>query len=176
MTWQAIPTFTDGNALTGAQMEIIAADLEETAPAKATTEGYWFISGSSANVVNERAITSDKVLTQQTTTSTTYVNLATVGAQVHATTGTKALIHHGCQMFNSGAGSCWSSYIVTNATSSAADDDRAITCEAASTNSFRMGYTELQTLTAGSNTFTQRYRVGSLTGTFDDRHMICMAL
>ena len=175
MAWSTLPTYVDGDPLTAAMLLAIAANINETAVAKATTAGYHFVANGT-NVVVERAIVSDKILTQQTTTSTTYVNLATVGATVTVTTGTHAIISHGCQMFSSGTGSCWSSYALTGATTSAADDERAITCEAAASNSFRMGYTELQTLTAGSNVVTQKYRVGSLTGTFDDRHVAVMAL
>jgi len=173
MAWSTLPTYVNG-VLSAAMMNAIAANINESAPAKATTAGWHFVS-SATNTIVERAIVSDKILTQQTTTNTSYVNLATVGATVTATTGAKAVIHHGCQMFSSGTGTCWSSYDVTGATTSAANDDRAITCEAAAGNSFRFGYTELQTLTPGSNVFTQKYRVGSLTGTFDDRHLICIA-
>jgi hypothetical protein len=176
MTWSTLPAYSDGNALTAAQMTAIKDNINESAPAKASTQGYWFIAGSSANTINQRAIISDKILTQQTTTSTTYVNLTTTGATVTATTGTKALIHHGCQLFNSSSGSCWASYAISSATTVSASDEWAITCEASATNSFRYGYSELHTVTAGSNVFTQKYRVGSSTGTFDDRHLICMAL
>jgi len=175
MTWSTLPAYSDGNALTAAQVTAIKDNINETAVAKATTAGYWFI-GTGTNALAERSITSDKILTQQTTTNTSYVNLATVGATVTATTGTKALIHHGCQLFNSGSGSSWASYAISGATTVSASDEWAVTCEAASTNSFRYGYSELHTVTAGSNTFTQKYRVGSLTGTFDDRHLIVMAL
>ena len=80
------------------------------------------------------------------------------------------------QMFHSGTGSCWSSYGISGATSDTINDDRAVTCEADATNSFRIGATTYQVLTPGSNTFLQQYRVGSPTGTFDDRRLIVMAL
>src|SRR4249919_21771 len=172
MSWAAIPTFTDGNALTGAQMEIIAADIEESAPAKATTEGYWFISGSSANLINERAIVSNKILTQQTRASASYGALATAGGTVTATTGTKALVHHACQSFNSAAGTNWNSYKISGATTVASSDEWA--GESNGTDGNRQGVSELHTVTAGSNVFTQEYRAGSGTGTFDDRIIIVM--
>ena len=175
MAWTTLPAYTAGNALTAAQVTAIKDNINESAPSKATTAGYWFIA-TGTNAIAERAIVSDIILTQQTTTNTSYVNLTTVGATVTATTGTKALVMIQCQMFSSGTGTCWSSYAISGATTAAADDQWAITCEAAASNSFKMGNTTLHTVTGGSNVFTQKYRVGSLTGTFDDRHLICMAL
>jgi hypothetical protein len=177
MTWTALPAYSDGNALTAAQMTAIKDNINETVPAHASNAGSWFIS-TGPNAVVGRSIDADSVLTQQTTTSTSYVNLTTVGPTIGHSVGVSAIISISCQMFNSGSTSSnWSSYEVSGATTRVADDIHAISCEAASaTQAFKMGATFLETLTAGFNTLTQKYRVGSNTGTFDDRHMVMMAL
>lgn len=174
ITWTTLPTYTDGNALTGAQLEAIAANIEESAPAKATTEGYWFIAGSSGNSINQRAILTARVDTQQTRSSTSYGALATVGPVVTITTGSQALVSINCQLFNSAAGTCWSSYKITGATTVSSSDTWA--CEGNGTDGNRQGIMNLHAVTAGSNVFTQEYRVGSGTGTFDDRNTIVMAM
>lgn len=175
MTWNILPTYTDGDALTAAMLEGIKGNINETAPAKATTAGWHFVSNG-VNTIVERAIQSAKITTQQTTGSTTYANLATNGPVVTVNTGAQALVFFGCQMFNDGAGACWSSYEIFGATSNSPEDNRAITAEANANDSFRMGVTELQPVTPGNNTFHQKYRVSSGTGTFDDRYVIVMAL
>lgn len=179
MTWSTLPTYTNGT-LTAAQLMAIRDNINETAAAKATTAGYHFVANGPTTLV-ERAIVSARVSAQETTTLTGYGNIpsGTVGPTVTATTGAKALVWFAAQMFHQTTGSCWSSFEVTGASSVASGDDRAITCEAAEpTQSFRFSSAELQTVTPGSNTFRQQYRVGASggTGTFDDRHLIAMAL
>ncbi len=174
MAWSTLPTYVAGNALTAAQLNAIAANINETAPAKSTTQGYWYISGSSANTINERAIVSDKILTQQTRSSTSYGALATAGGTVTLTTGTKVLVHHACQSFNSAAGTNWNSYAISGATTVSSSDEWG--GESNGTDGNRQGISELHSVTAGSNTFTQQYRAGSGTGTFDDRIIIAMGL
>jgi metal-dependent amidase/aminoacylase/carboxypeptidase family protein len=177
MTWSTLPAYSDGNALTAAQMTAIKDNINETAPAKATTAGYWFVS-TGTNAVAERAILSTRNNNQQTRTSTSYGNLSTVGPVVTITTGTQALVHIANQMFNSGAFSCWSSYAITGATTRASDDEHGLSMEGGSTQAFKMGVSSLEAVTGGSNVFTQQYRVGSGggTGSFDDREVIVMAL
>lgn len=175
MTWSTLPTYTDGTVLDASKLNAIKANINETAPAKATTAGYHFVS-TGTNHIEERAIVSDKILTQQTTTSTTYTNLSTTGGIAALTTGVKALIMHGCQMFNDTTSACWSSYELSGATSSSPNNDRAVTCEANANDSFRMSYCELQVTNPGVNVFIQKYRVSAGQGTFDDRHIIAMGL
>ena len=173
MAWTTLPTYADGNALTAAQMNAVAANINETAPSKATTSGYHFVS-TGTNAIAERAIVSDKILTQQTRTSTSYGNLTTVGGTVTVTTGTKALVHISDQMFSSAANTVWTSYEISSATTASASDEWGI--EANGTDGNRLGISELHTVTGGSNVFTMKYRVGGGTGTFDDRIIIVMGL
>src|SRR4249920_2675376 len=102
MAWQVPPTWTAGQTIPASNLNIIRDDLLETAVAKATTSGRWFIA-TGTNSIAERAINQAEILTQQTTATTgSYVDLATVGPTVSSVaTGTAAMIFVGCQMFSS---------------------------------------------------------------------------
>lgn len=177
MTWQTPPTWTPGQTIPSSNLNVIRDCLLETAPAKATVSGRIFVS-SGVNSIVQRQIAEAQVLTQETTGSTSYTDLTTTGPSVTVTTGTLAQVSIQAQMFNSGSSSSnWSSFAVSGATTVASNDQVAISCEAAApSQAFKFGATKLMTLTAGSNTFKQQYRVGSGTGTFDDRNIIVWAL
>lgn len=174
MTWSTLPTYTNG-VLTAAMLNAIRDNINESAAAKATTAGYHFVA-TGTNSIAQRAVVAEEVLTQQTTTSTTYTNLATHGPEAaNITSGAKALIMIQSQLFNSGSGSTWASYTISGATTAASFDRWAISCEANTLDGFRFGQSTLHTVTAGVNHYKMQYRVSSGTGTFDDRHIIVMA-
>jgi len=181
MTWQAMPTFTDGNALTGAQLEILKANLLETAAAKATTTGRIFVA-TGTNALAEREIRQHYMAGSGTTTSTSFGNLSGGGANIgptisNITTGTLALVNVQCQLNNATAGpSSRMSYDITGATTDSATDDRGILSQNDVSKDSRFGVWELQTVTAGANTFEAKYRVSSSTGAFSARTLIVMAL
>jgi hypothetical protein len=112
------------------------------------------------------------VATSQTTTSTSYTDLATAGPAVTVTTGTKALVIFSAQSSNSSLGSTNStSFAVSGATTIAASDSYKTQFD-----SPLATYLQQQTqgiiltgLTAGSNTFTLKYKVTSSTGTWITR-------
>ena len=116
------------------------------------------------------------VATSQTTTSTSYADLATVGPAVTVTTGTRALVIVTCRMRNNtGVNLNRMSFGVTGATTSVADDTRALehegnTWQRASTVHMMTG------LTAGSNTFTAKYKTAAGTAVFEDRQIIVIPL
>lgn len=172
-------TFVAAAVLTAAQLNTNLRDnLNETAPAKATTAGRIFVT-TAANAIAERAITDNTVATSETTTSTTYVDLTTVGPAVTATTGTRALVLVYCQLFNSALGNQgFMSIAVSGASTVAASDTWAIVYESSAANdALAVGTMHLFTgLTAGSNTFTAKYRVTAGTGTFLNRNMCVIAL
>lgn len=121
-----------------------------------------------------------RVDTSQTTTSTTYVDLATAGPAVTVTTGTRALVMLSgfCQgsIVNAQA---WISVAVSGATTIAAADSNAMHYQAyTGGGGGQIGTTILITgLTPGSNTFTAKYRtVATATGTFAYRTIAVVAL
>jgi hypothetical protein len=122
---------------------------------------------------------SATVATYQSTTSTSYTDLATSGPAVTLTTGTKALviITGLLEDFDSGIEK-WMSFAVSGATTIAASDTRAIVHNASTNNGreLRASATSVVTLTAGSNTFTAKYRTGAATAYYGDRDIFVMNL
>ena len=121
---------------------------------------------------------SNYVATEETTTSTSYTNLSTSQA-VTLTTGTKALVMVSAGMYNTAANLYVNmSFEVSGASSVAASDS----------NCLRLGYmgagvshkaasvAVLTGLTAGSNTFTAKFKTQSGTSGFNDRYLFVMDL
>jgi hypothetical protein len=113
------------------------------------------------------------VATSQTTTSTSFTDLSTVGPQVTLNTGTKALITFAAGCFNSLGVSNVAAigFAVSGATTVAATMNNAVYLNQSTANyGLSAAYSFILTgLTAGSNTFTAKYRVSGGTGTFDNR-------
>lgn len=171
MTWSAPMTAVAGSVFTAAQFNTYVRDnLNETAVAKATAAGQIFVA-TGVNAVAARTTSQDYIATSQTTASTSYAALATVGPTVTATTGTSALVAVHAGTSNSGSGFSLMGYNVSGASTIAAGDDRAV-----GTGGFGSGLFFQTGLTPGSNTFTSVYRVQSGTGTYSTRHILVVPL
>lgn len=180
MAWSAPMTAVANSTFTAAQFnQYVRDNLNETAPAKATSAGSYFVA-SGVNAIAERTPNATTVLTSETTTSTTFTNLATVGPTVTVETGPYALVLIHAQVENSGAGSSYAGVEVTGATSYAAALNRAVNVFNSANTRVGAGTAMLfhggLVLTPGTNTFTMKYRVSSGTGTFADRRIIVMPL
>lgn len=128
------------------------------------------------------------LVTSQTTTSTSYTDLATSGPSVTLTTGTEAIIAVSARTSNNQAnanadsGRCYVGFAVSGASTVSASDNYAAFQNQIHTSHEQntSGVFYLSGLTAGSNTFTLKYRVGgalaSGTGTFSARHISVFAL
>lgn len=169
-------TAVSGSVYTAAQFNTFVRDnLNETAPAKATTPGGYFVT-STLNEIVERIGNRETIATSETTTSTSFTDLTTTGPTVTVTTSSLALVIFGCEQSNSGTGSTRTSVDVTGATTVAAADIRSLTLGGVTAGA------ELQAshavfydaLMPGSNTFTMKYRVSSGTGTFSRRRLIVL--
>ena len=116
-----------------------------------------------------------EVLTLQTTTSSTYTDLATVGPSITATTGTTALVTFtvttDATTLGTDQGHC--SPAVSGATTVAASDNYSVVTRLGGnfiTLSRTYGFTGL---TAGSNVFTLKYKNGSAaTSRFSNRGLV----
>lgn len=187
MAWTAPMTAALNSTFTAAQFNTHVRDnLLETEPAKASTPDAYFVS-TGANAIAQRTPGSNVINTMQTTTSTSYTNLASVGPVVTVTTGTAALVLWSAGMANTSANSQMVvSVAVSGATTVAENDNWAIITDgmAAWSNPNepadqhnRRGAAKLFTgLNAGSNTFTMKYKVGSGTGRFRYRELIVYPL
>lgn len=155
-TWTTPPTWTVGEDITATDLQAISDDLTYLSD----------LIGSAATAT---------VATSQTTTSTAYVDLATVGPTVTLTTRTKALVILTAYFENSaGANDCRMSFEISGATTLAASDANSIRHVGAS--GTRMSAAALVTLNAGSNVFTAKYKVSAGTGTFINRDLIVVPL
>lgn len=138
------------------------------------------------NITNA-AVTADKislggatatVATSETTTSTSYTDLATVTDTVTVTIGANgaALIVVSCEFSNSGANTTWMSWAASGANTIAASDAVAFT-QGASAARFGGSRVAYRTgLTPGSTTFKAKYRVSGGTGTFLNRNILVIPL
>lgn len=134
---------------------------------------------SAAGLGTDSAVVS----TAQTTTTTSYTDLSTSGPAVTVTTGTRALVIFGCGITKTIASlgnSGYMSFAVSGATTSAASDTNScwISYPLSTANfQFRIQRAMLVTgLTAGSNTFTAKYRVDGSTFEFRNRDIAVIPL
>lgn len=140
----------------------------ETMPGKAVHPAAIFVA-TGTNAIVERETKTANVATSESTSSTTYVDLTTVGPTVSVTTGTTAFVFISCNLSNdtASAQSC-ASYAITGATTRTSDaslNETAIIIDGlgAASNQMRLGSWDLRTdLTAGTNVFTMKYRAGGV--------------
>lgn len=179
MAWTAPATFTDGSILTAAQLNAMRDNFNETAPAKATGAGGYIVSNG-VNSVVQRDPNSDTVNTSQTQTSTSYVDLATVGpAPGPVVSGTRVIVWMTAQMNNNTANAeTIASVAVSGATTIAADDNYCLDVQQPTTGTAFIDICSSRavrlTVTAGSNTYTMKYRVTAGTGTWRRRSMVVL--
>ena len=119
------------------------------------------------------------VATNQTTSSATYTDLATSGPAVTLTTGTKVLVILSARMDNtSGNQKMYMSYAISGATTSAAADSKALLHQRGNSDDAdtQFSYANVATVTAGSNTFTAKYRTDAFTPAWENREIFVMLL
>jgi hypothetical protein len=124
---------------------------------------------------------SDAAITSagQTTTSTSFTDLATVGPTITLETGTKAIVMITSFLSNNTAGQTnVMGVAVSGASSVAASDGGSLTVYAAAVSApQRLTFVSFVTgLTAGVNTFTAKYRVTGGTGSFAERRVLVLPL
>jgi hypothetical protein len=172
----ASPLTTKGDLYTystaDARLGVGANGTYLVADSTAATGLKWAAAGASASGTST-------VNTSQTTTSTSYTDLATAGPAVTLTTGTKVLVIVNAQFLNQTTGNeVFASCAVSGASTVAASDDWNLgKQEATGSYPIRAGRAHIFTgLTAGSNTFTMKYRVGGGTGQWEKRELVVVDL
>lgn len=177
MAWTAPSTWVASATLTAAQLnQQLRDNLLECAPALANDEGGYFVVDDTNSIV-QRLAEKAYVDASETTTSTSFVDLATVGPQVTVTSGVRAIVWYASQVSNSGAGGISRVAIdISGATTQSGQDSQSLFFESTAAND---AYNASQvvffdTLTGGSNTFTLKYRVSAGTGTFTRRRIVVM--
>jgi hypothetical protein len=117
--------------------------------------------------------------TSGTTTSTSYANSLTGDAtamSVTLVTGTTALIHHSNNCFSTPSGAVSMAFEVSGATTYAASDADRIVNEVNNTQLSLSKSMIFTGLTAGTNTFTLRYKVNANTATFSVRSLTAQGI
>ena len=113
------------------------------------------------------------VNTSQGTSSSSYTDLATAGPAVTVTTGTKALVIITCDIESGSGTAAYVGFAVSGATTIAGTDLDASYSTVGTT---RYAFHSVPTLTAGSNTFTVKYRSESGTKNFARRTIFVINL
>lgn len=174
MAWTSPRTWVANAVLTAAQLNTDVRDnLNETAPAKATTAGSLF-AATGTNSIAERTPERDFVTTEESTASTSFTDLATSGPAVTVTTGVHAIIFLAARLSNDTGGHfAEMSFEVSGASSIGANVSRALMYESPNADDKMTAGIAIfrDDLTAGSNTFTAKYRALSNTATFQYRRL-----
>jgi hypothetical protein len=173
-------TAVAGAVFSAAQFnQYVRDNLNETAPAKATAASQLFVS-TGVNSIVARVPSSNYIDTQQSTTSTSYADLATPGPSITVDTGTIAIVLFSAASAASANDSAMlCSVAVSGASSVASSDARSLTIDGATANNYiRTSQFHIFTgLTAGSNTFKMQYRVTSaVTGSWRQREIAVIPL
>jgi hypothetical protein len=153
-----------------ARLGVGANNTVLTADSTAATGIKWATASTSPTSGQSRVDTS------QTTTSTSYVGLATAQT-VTITTGTKVLIV--VSAATSAADTSFASYAISGATTLAASDTWALrNAPDSGTYSATLSYSYVsyQTVTAGSNTFTMQFKSAGGIVAFSNRQMTVIDL
>lgn len=173
MAWTTLPTYANG-ALTAAQLNAIADNIEESAVAKATAAGQYFVA-TAANELAARTVVQDLVSNTDTDTQTSFDDIATLGPTVVMVCQMQALVMITALQFNSTtAAGTYMDTDVSGATTLAPNSERGIIWQGTANNGERWTAANLVTLNAGSNTFRSKYKVDSNTGTWKYRRMQVM--
>lgn len=167
-------TAVAGSTFTAAQFnQYVRDNLLECPTAKVSATGQYAVA-TGANTMAARAALGATIATSETSTSTSYVDLTTVGPAVTITTGTAAAVFLKCAFDNNTANiGTFMGFSISGASSVAANDAQAIDSVNAAAARSRIGGAFFVTgLTAGSNIFTAKYKVATAsTGTFTQRDL-----
>jgi hypothetical protein len=124
-----------------------------------------------ASVSSSPGSAENFVSTSETTSSGSYTNLTTTQA-ITLTTGTKVMVVVSSSLTRSNQGGTSSmSYEISGATTSAASDNYRVFYkdDASLDTAFQMSYVSFRTVTAGSNTFTAKFKSSGNASTFANR-------
>jgi hypothetical protein len=173
------------NAIVDAKGDLISATANDT-PARLAvgTNGHILTADSTtatgikwaAPVLNLNANRTYVATQEGTSANNTYVDLATVQS-VTVTTGTKALVAFTCKSMNNATTDLflYTSFAISGATTLAASDDRAAAQYIGTSTNIQLpmsGIFVMTGLTAGSNTFTLKFKGSSASSKFwEFRHI-----
>jgi hypothetical protein len=177
MAWTAPLTWVGNQLLTSTQMNTQLRDnMLQQSPALATTMSSFFMA-TGANALQEFQVKSARIATSESRVSSTYGDLATVGPSVTLTTRQHAIVIIACKSANTTAGEAQvMSWATSGATTNAASDTWCYLIEGMLANNDTSGCSIYRTnsLNAGTNTFTAKYRGTGTGSAFFDNRFICV--
>lgn len=178
MAWTTPLTAVANAALTAAQWNAsVRDDLLETAAAKASTAGGYYVT-TGANALTERTIAYPFVGATEATTLTSFDDLpaGTVGPAMTTTTSSRAIVMLSAFVANNTVNANSSMGVdVSGAATVGATDAFALRFTSSTANaSVICSYVAGLSITAGSSTYTAKYKVSSGTGTFANRRLTVM--
>lgn len=192
MAWTAPSTAIAGGVVKAADFNTFVRDNLNVSEAALALNISGFFVATGANAVAERIFTTDTLDALETTASTTYTNLATVGPTVSVVTGTAAVVIQGCRAGDNtntaGNPSNKMSWSITGATTRSAT---TVVGGSVQGDFWAAGLVQLvgaqraiytsrwylaDSLTPGTNVFTAKYAVSSGTGSFDHRSLHVLPL
>ncbi len=179
MAWTAPRTWVTGETVTAALLNTHVRDNFNVTATGIAASANEFLVSTGANVLAFRAAALASVGPSQTTTGTSYGDLATVGPAVTLTTGSRVIVYVTAALSNDTTGSRSKvGYVISGASSLGATDTRALLYDSSVADDFlRCTMVDARTdLTPGSNTFTLKYRVSANTGAFGDRQLLVFPL
>lgn len=185
MAWTAPFTAVAGAVFQAAQFNTYVRDnLNETAPAKATTPGSIFaVSGTNQIAERTPALTGDAAQVDITTTTFGDPATGSPGPSVTVSTGITAIVGYRATLrIASTTARVEMSYAISGATTRASSTTRSVGYSVSNNASgtglnMRGGVTDLATgLTPGTNTFKLEYNVSSGTGQAIDRRIWVLPL
>lgn len=172
MAWTTPITWVGGQVPTAALLNAQLRDnMLETMPAKATAEGQIFV-GNGVNSITTRTPDAARITTFESTSSTSYANLATVGPSVTVTHGTYVIVFWSCQLQNNTANAdTYMSWEMSGTNVRAAGDVWSLRQDGVpATNPWRIGSVDIiSTMAPGTTTFTAKYKVSGGTADYSDR-------
>lgn len=173
MAWTSPLTAVASTTMTAAQWNTFLRDnLNAQGPTSATASGQLLVTTGFGSMTM-RTPNAELVATSGTTTSASYVELESDGAQVTITTGNKAMVTIGSGISNSTAGAGGRASIdLSGDTERAADELNVVAADSGNASDlFKLTWTTIYSpLNPGVQLFDMRYRAsGGGTASFNDR-------
>ena len=172
MSWTSPRTWVTNEVPTATNFNTHLRDnMNETAPALATTAGSFFVVDAANDLVEQRFDT-DSTTTAETTTSTTYTDLTTADT-VTFYAAQRCLIIINARCYNP-TGTCYVSFTLSGGTTVAAADNRALAITSPDVQRSSVVVPVVGLTKDSGIVCTLQYRVTAGTGTFGNRTLIVL--